>query len=74
MLRRTEQWHRGYDAGNYDSAYRAETPDLRPLLGKSDNFRAGYLVGFYSSYELHEVPADWRTRVKFLRAVYGEED
>jgi len=50
-----------FDAGNYASAYVSE--DLQIALDRDshegDCYHA-YLLGFFSSYELHEIPGDYR--------------
>ena len=51
----------GFDHGNYANAY--ETEDLETMLsdlpaGRSGAYRGGAVLGFFSSYERHEVPAD----------------
>lgn len=52
----------GFDAGNYANAY--ETQDLTAGLTKhndqSEAFRHAYTLGFFSSYELDEIPSDVR--------------
>lgn len=53
----------GFSAGNYCNAY--ETQDYREAYEKhdlydSDNdaFSVGFRLGFFASYELHEIPFD----------------
>lgn len=56
---------RGYDAGNYaaayvsqdfDSAYEAEDHEEKDLWP----FRCGVILGFFASYEVHEIPYEHR--------------
>lgn len=65
-----EVLHRGYDSGNYAAAYISEnfrrawdetlkemdsdTRKLRHVDPKA--FRAAFMLGFFSSYETHELP------------------
>lgn len=63
---------RGFDAGNYAAAYESETFDEEAIEGKSAAFAAGYMLGFFSSYEAHEVPEEHQERVAALRAEHGE--
>lgn len=74
---------RGFDAGNYANAYEGEAC---PSWGKIDEkgrerllpgehfyraeFRDGFLLGFFSSYEASEIPASHRRAVERLRAKY----
>jgi hypothetical protein len=66
----------GFDAGNYDAAYVSETmtEELRDRMeSKSREYRCGYLVGFYSSFELHEIPNEEdRQEVEALRMTREE--
>jgi hypothetical protein len=54
----------GFDAGNYASAY--ETEDLETALAPmvhqdpSPEYRAAFILGFFSSYSLHEIPSSDR--------------
>lgn len=50
-----------FDSGNYDNAYESESPAYcRREAGrlKGGATREAYIAGFYSSYELHEIPDD----------------
>lgn len=67
-----EDFTRGFDAGNYDNAYASEELALCNLRGRSDAGRAGYVLGFFSSYETREVPSQWRAEVEVLRKAYPE--
>jgi hypothetical protein len=54
----------GFSAGNYCNAY--ETQDLegalkkRAVASRSPAYRAAFVLGFFASYELHEIPSSWR--------------
>lgn len=52
-----ECFSRGYDHGNYAAAYNTEdySEALRDINGTNGFYRAGHLLGFFSSYELHEI-------------------
>ena len=62
----TENSH-GWHAGNYANAYTSETLDPASWEGRSSAYRAAYLLGFYASYEAHEIPPEWRDEVEALR-------
>jgi hypothetical protein len=51
------EFNRGWDSGNYASAY--ETEDYgktqKDLIGTNGFYRIGHLLGFFSSYELYEI-------------------
>jgi hypothetical protein len=57
---------RGFSAGNYAGAYISEDLDTameREELHwelKNEAFRHAFILGFFSSYELHEVPGSYR--------------
>jgi hypothetical protein len=63
--------HQGFDAGNYAAAYETEDYDVAQaaINGTNGLYRAGHLVGFFGSYELHEIPEQWRDDVEHYRAV-----
>lgn len=69
---RLGDYSRGYDAGNYDNAYASEELALCNVRGRSADYRAGYVLGFFSSYETREVPAEWRAELAELRKAYPE--
>jgi hypothetical protein len=76
MSERTAAFERGYDAGNYASAY--DTNDVKEAwdtygLGLGIDTYEGFVIGFFSSYELGELPEERRGEVASLRDVYGEE-
>lgn len=63
---------RGFDHGKYQNAYVSEHLDetsYEKLNGEF--FKAGFLLGFYSSYELHEVPEEWQEQVAVYRDEFG---
>lgn len=56
-----EELHRGFDRGNFANAY--ETEDYSTVRGRlpsesSQAYVAAFTLGFFSSYEYHEIPAD----------------
>jgi hypothetical protein len=65
----------GFDAGNYANAY--ETTDLAIAIlssdpsDTSDAYCAGLVLGFYSSYELDEIPATDLDAYETALAEYG---
>lgn len=80
---------RGFDAGNYASAY--ETDDLdaaleSPSADGSEAFRTAFILGFYSSYEIEEMgpcgaeqyetayASAYGKRCQALGYVQGEQD
>lgn len=81
-FRGEESFERGYDAGNYANAY--ETEDLEsaleaegydddmPLNPRRFRFREGFVLGFFSSYELDEIPDEHREEVEYLRGIYED--
>ena len=54
----------GFSAGNYCNSY--ETQDytramaIRDLRGSGDDYATAFILGFFSSYELHEIPGSVR--------------
>jgi hypothetical protein len=75
MSERTDAFERGYDAGNYASAYDAN--DVEEAwdaygLGLGIDIYEGFVLGFFSSYELDEIPEEHQGEVASLRDVYGE--
>ena len=68
----SETFSRGFDHGNYASAYVTEDPT--DALGETTgDLREGILLGFYSSYELHEISEEYREEVRALRIKWKEE-
>lgn len=61
----------GFTDGNYSSAYEYIDYDTahKMLNGVNGFYRIGHLLGFFSSYETHEVPQEWREQVEHYRAV-----
>jgi hypothetical protein len=63
-LDRDTDLSRGFSAGNYCNAY--ETQDFasaivkREVKDKSSAFAIAFTMGFFGSYELHEIPDDHR--------------
>jgi len=39
---------------------------------ESADYKAGYLLGYFATYELHEVDAEWRSTVSTLRLKYAK--
>lgn len=62
---------KGFDAGNYASSYQTENYDevLNTIGGQTGFWRVGFLLGFFSSYELQEIPARHRVWVAHYRSV-----
>lgn len=65
---------RGFDAGNYDSVYVSEDymvafsrRSAGEPLSAHDAWCTGYVLGFFSSWELHEVPQDLQEMVTVAR-------
>ena len=60
------QLSRGFSAGDYANAY--ETTDLESALAHLDEetddyteaYRTAFVIGFFASYALHEIPSDAR--------------
>lgn len=62
-MTKNQNIHRGFDAGNYCNAY--ETQDLDEAMAhrdaiRSEWYRTAFILGFFSSYELHEIPDRFR--------------
>lgn len=59
----------GFDAGNYRAAYETETYDHNDpcLCGTNGFYRVGYMLGFFSSYEIHEIPEEYQKTVEIHR-------
>lgn len=72
----TEAQTRAFDRGNYCNAY--ETQDVDAAWDraaeklKADRAPEAWLCGFFSSYELHEVPSHWRAALEISRAMFPE--
>lgn len=58
------QLSRGFDSGNYCNAY--ETHDLgkafetRDVESKGDAYKTAFIMAFFGSYELNEIPGIYR--------------
>ncbi len=87
-LQQKEDLSRGFDHGNYGNAYECDDwetwcesqgdgegdEDELACDAWSPEFHAGALLGFFGSYELHEISdEEVREHVAALRALYGEE-
>lgn len=82
MPSHSESYSRGFDHGNYGNAY--ETSDWEAfVMGRhaetpegldETEYRAGMLLGFFSSYEIHEIPGEVADEVERLRAKYRPGD
>lgn len=70
----TLAFSQGYDAGNYAAAYQGTAPRLDPDLDtiRDSACSSGHVLGFFSSYELTEIPGDWIQIVTFLRAAHPD--
>lgn len=69
------QFSNGFDHGNYCNAYETEDFEIagRCLKGKSEYFVAGFVLGFYSSYEIHEVPSGlMQDTVTYYRKLFAK--
>lgn len=64
MAERDLELSHGFSAGNYANAY--QTEDLgevsEVLDANEEPYRHAFILGFFSSYELHEIPGDARER------------
>ena len=67
---------RGFDHGNFASAYETTDYDIaaRNVNGVTGFFRVGMMLGFFSSYELSEVPSKHRESVERYREVSRRVD
>jgi hypothetical protein len=72
-----ESFSRGFDTGNYGNAYESQCwhtwEAKRQIAARTPEYRAGALLGFFSSYEIDEIDEDIRDEVATLRAEHGEE-
>ena len=76
-----ETIHEGYEAGNYANAYETQDLDVaseqHKLYTKNELYCSGFVLGFYSSYELHEVPCEHRDEIEanraYLASVLGDD-
>ncbi len=67
----------GFDGGNYDCAYVGRFDPVGSFMKHGDPdhtsfaHRAGYIRGFYSSFELHEIAdPSLRAKVAYIRMVH----
>jgi hypothetical protein len=75
------EFSHGYDRGNYAAAYEGGWPSdwyaLSESAGRerrSQPYHHGMMLGYFSSYELNEVPDQFRDAVAALRAKHGEAE
>jgi hypothetical protein len=58
---RDDRLSQGFSAGNYCNAYETDDYDKaikqRDLLGSGEDFATAFIMGFFASYELHEIPS-----------------
>ena len=71
------QLSKGFDAGNHDNAYVSDdyekASEKRGSKMNNAAYAAGYMLGFFSSYEVNEVPMDMRDEYKgVLKGKYGK--
>jgi hypothetical protein len=69
--------HTGYAQGNYDAAYETEDYNaaVAAINGSNGFYRVGHLLGFFSSFELHEIlDPTVRAEVEHYRAVVAALD
>jgi hypothetical protein len=61
----------GFCAGNYCNGYETEDYDEteKQRDGQNGFYRIGFLLGFFSSYESHEIPPEHREEVDTYREV-----
>lgn len=75
----TPEMVRGYYNGNYANSY--ETDDYDYLLSSITDtavlpnesfadFMNGLLLGFFASYEIHEISCEYADEVEWLRSEY----
>ena len=79
---KTLAYRHGFDRGNYAAAY--ETEDFARVLLPEDAknlapldalaYSEGLKLGFFSSFELNEIPRAYRDEIAQLRDLYGEND
>jgi hypothetical protein len=77
-----ESYSRGFDHGNYGNAYEsqdweswwAENAGKCPIDANPQAWAEGCLLGFFSSYEIHEISDDMvAEEVAAVRARWGDE-
>lgn len=72
------QYSNGYDRGNYGNAYESGDweawAERNEFTERSKAYRDGMVMGFFSSYELHEIDDEiMRDHVEALRGKYGDD-
>jgi hypothetical protein len=64
MSDRDTRLSQGFSAGNYCNSYETQDYDqavkIRDLEGSGPEFKTAFTMGFFASYELHEIPSTWR--------------
>lgn len=61
----------GWSSGNYDNAYKGSLPpDID--VDVNEDWQGGYLLGYFSGYEEHEIPHKWRSVVCRLRSTQAD--
>jgi hypothetical protein len=76
-----ESYSLGFDRGNYGNAYESQDWDSwyadnfeTPEGMDRSAYQSGLLLGFFSSYEIHEISDDMAAEeVTSLRKIYGGE-
>lgn len=75
-LEAKELFSKGFDRGNYGAAYELQDWDswyAENCGEESDAYRDGLLLGFFSSFEIHEIgDPDVAECVEALRVVWDE--
>lgn len=69
--RQKDDLSRGFDRGNYGNAYESQNWEAwsKRIARKSDHYRMGALLGFFSSYEIDEISdEELADEVRTLRA------
>jgi len=63
------QVSKGFDRGNYAAAYETAnySEAMSELSGATGFYRIGHMLGFFSIYELHEIPEEFRSHVEKYR-------
>lgn len=61
----------GFAAGNFAAAYETEDFEVaqQTINGANGFYRIGHLLGFFSSFEVYEIPNRWASEVEHYRAV-----
>lgn len=68
--------HRGFEAGNYDNSYVSQSLAVAKRKRRqkvySEAYEAAYILGFFDSYENHEIPEIYQEDVISLEKQYGD--